>query len=619
MARNILLGLSLAAFLTASANEIEFTYNAYGAIPEGYGYKKDQVYDVGIALDSPQVIGNQIVGLKVPVYSTEYVTGVSVWLSKELTASKGSPTYFTPDEVSFDVELKDGELDFTFPEPYTIPEGGIYLGYSFTVSGLPSGASAEPVAVVAGANPGAIWLHASESQTKWSDISSRKEVMSAMTVTLAGDFNANGATVASNTKQMYAAKGEPAPLTIEVENWGEKGISSFDYTYTVDGAEGAGHFDFEESVPAILGRKGTAQIEIQAPATLGDYNVELKITKVNGEGNAIEQAPYAIPMTVQPFVATYRPLIEEYTGLRCGWCPRGYVMLEQMKLYHGDLFVGMAYHGSMEGDQMTYISESEFPLSFSGYPAASFNRGGNIDPSNIPTLWDASRDVNTTADIAVDLKWADGEQTKLIATAKVRFINDIPENPYLLSFALLADGMGNPTWGQSNAYADYEPTGVYAGPYWNLFVGQPSTVFGLTYNDVVVYYPDKQGIAESLPASIEAEKWYEYTFEVETANVRTIAGSNNIEDFNKTRVIAMVVNGKNGKPLNCISSIYPNGEKPEPEPVAVGSLDAEGVHVIATTYYDLQGRRISESTKGLNICCEKLSDGSVRSKKILTK
>lgn len=619
MGRNILLGLSLAAFLAASANEINFTYNAFGADAEGYGYKKEQVYDVAIALDAPQMVGSQIVGLNVPVYSTEYVSGASVWLSKELTASKGTQTYFTPDEASYAVEIKDGEISFDFPEPYTIPKGGIFLGYSFTVSGIPSGESAEPVAVVAGLTPGSLWLHASESQTKWSDLSGRKEVMSAMTVTLSGDFAENEASVASNTKQLYAAKGESALLNIEVENWGDKGISSFDYAYTVDGSEGTGHFDFEESVPAILGRKGIAQIEVQAPVALGDYNVELKITKVNGEDNAIEQAPYAIPMTVQPFVATYRPLIEEYTGLRCGWCPRGYVMLEQMKLYHGDLFVGMAYHGSMEGDQMTYISESDFPMYVSGYPAASFNRGGSIDPSNIPTLWDASRDVNTAADIAVDLQWADEEQTKLTASAKVRFINDIPENQYLLSFALLADGMGDPTWGQSNAYADYEPTGIYTGPYWNLFVGQPSTVFGLTYNDVVVCYPDKNGIAESLPASIEAEKWYEYTFEVETENVRTLKGSNNIKDFNKTRVIAMVVNGKSGKPLNCISSIYPNGEVPEPELMAVNTLDAEKVQVVATTYFDLQGRRINEPTKGLSICCEQLSDGSIRSKKILVK
>ncbi len=81
----------------------------------------------------------------------------------------------------------------------------------------------------------------------------------------------------------------------------------------------------------------------------------------------------------------------------------------------------------------------------------------------------------------------------------------------------------------------------------------------------------------------------------------------------------MVVNGKSGKPLNCISSIYPNGEVPEPEPVAVDPLEAEEAQVVATSYFDLQGRRIAAPARGLSICCEQLSDGSVRSKKILTK
>ncbi len=612
------MALSLAACLPAAADEIKFSYNAFGAEAEGYGYKKDQTYDIGIALDSKEMIGSKIVGLKVPVFSTEYVSDVSVWLSKELNATKGTQTYFTPDEASYGVELNNGELDFTFPEPYLIPEGGIYIGYSFNVSGLPSGQGADPVAITTGLTPGSLWLHASESQTKWSDLSGRKEIMSAMTVTLSGDFPANGASVSSTTKRIYAAKGETAPLKIELENWGTQGISSFDYAYTVGDSEGSGHYDFEETVPEILGRKGVAEIEIQAPKDLGDYDFDILITKVNGGDNAVAQNAYVIPMTVQPFVATYRPLIEEYTGLNCGYCPRGYVMLEQMRLYHGDLFVGMAYHGSMEGDQMTYIAESDFPMSFTGYPAASFNRGGNIDPSSIPSLWESTRDVNTAADIAINLEWADAEQTKLRANAKVRFVNDIPENNYLLSFALLADGMGNPAWGQSNAYTDFEPTGAYAEPYWDLFIGKGSKVFGLTYNDVVVYYPDKSGIAESLPASIEADKWYEYTFEVDTDKVRTLRGSNNISDFNKTRVIAIVVNGKSGKPLNCISSIYPNGEKPEPEPTAVETLDAEDVKIVGTTYYDLQGRKVGKPTKGLNICCEKLSDGTIRTKKVFT-
>ncbi len=104
-------------------------------------------------------------------------------------------------------------------------------------------------------------------------------------------------------------------------------------------------------------------------------------------------------------------------------------------------------------------------------------------------------------------------------------------------------------------------------------------------------------------------------FEVETDKVRTLQGSNNISYFNKTRVVAMVVNGKNGKPLNCISSIYPNGEKPGES--AVQTL--EEADITATSYYDLQGRMLSEPSKGLNVVKETLSNGTYRTKKVIVK
>ncbi len=615
MKKTALLSLSLVVAISASAGNIEFTYNATGAEPEGYGYKKDQTYDVGIALSSSELKGKKIVGFEVPVYSLEYVGSPKAWLSKALSATVGTETTFTPDVASYDATIENGILFFTFPEPYQIPEEGIYLGYSLSINGLPSSETAQPIAVTPGSTPGGLWLHASSSQTKWSDLSSRKELLSAMTVRLEGDFASNAATIGSKTQRIYAAKEGIAMMKASLENWGEQGISSFDYVYTVGDIEKSGSYQFEETVPAILGRKATAEIEIMAPAALGDYEVGIKVTKVNGVANETEQAPFTVPMTVQPFVATYRPLVEEYTGLRCGYCPRGYVMLEQMKLKYGDLFVAMAYHGTMEGDEMTYISPSDFPLSFTGYPASAFNRGTNMDPGNIPNIWELNRDVNPSAEIAVDLEWADAEQTKLVAKSKTRFISDIADSPYVLSFALVADGMGKPYWLQSNGYADYEPTGIYAGPYWDLFVGKGSPVAGLTFNDVVVYYPDVKGIKESLPQNIEADKWYEYTFEVETENVRTLQGTDYISDFNKTRVIGIVLNGKTGKPINCISSIYPDGKSPEVD--TVEGIGADEAEVVGVEVYDLQGRRISEPDAGLNIIREKLSDGSFRTKKVI--
>lgn len=600
---------------TASSEIMSFSYNSYGLEPTGFGYKKEQVYDIGIALNSPQVIGKKIVGYSVPVYDSEYVSEVKAWLSVGLNESMGRPSVFNPDVASYDTDIIDGMINFTLPEPYTIPENGIYLGYSFKVSNLPDGSNVNPVAVVHGTTPGGLFIHASESQIKWADLAKRNEYVSPITVIVEGDFNQNAATIQADVKQIFAAKDETSSATITIENWGTNEISSFDYTYTIADKTVEGFFEFQTPIPAFLGSRGTAEIELMPQPNLGDYECSISVTRVNGMTNQIHADVVSIPITVQPFVAQYRPLVEEFTGLGCGWCPRGYVMLEQMKLYHGNKFVAMAYHSPMfEHDAMDYIEQTEYPVEISSFPTASFNRGGTIDPSSIPAMWENSQNINTPAEIIVDLEWADESHTKLVAKSKTRFIYDIKDSDYLLSFALVADGLYNEKWGQNNAYTEFEAKEEYSGPFWDLFVGKESPVYGLTFNDVVVYYPDVFGIDGSLPSYIESDKWYENTFEIEIDKVKNLAGRNVVNDFNKTRVIAMVVNKNGGKPLNCISSVYPDGSFPALDNIESVTNDKS---VVKSVFYNLQGQIITKPYKGLFIRKDNLSDGSVQTSKVL--
>ena len=54
----------------------------------------------------------------------------------------------------------------TFNTPYVVPEEGVYVGYSFTVTDAETEA-AKPVAVVAGENPDAFYLHTSRTKLRW--------------------------------------------------------------------------------------------------------------------------------------------------------------------------------------------------------------------------------------------------------------------------------------------------------------------------------------------------------------------------------------------------------------------------------------------------------------------
>lgn len=612
MSRKILFGALVAMSLSSVAAEVDFSYNSGGLDPYGYGYSKPQEYDVAVALDAPDMVGKQVLGFSVPVFAADYVLQPKAWLSNELSVSK-LDSKFSPDLVCYDVVVKDGMIDFTFSEPYTVPESGVFVGYSFSFSDVPESSGLKPVAVADGNKAGGLWLHAGTSQKRWADISGRYEIVSAMTVRLAGDFPSDAAGCEIVGDRIYAARGESSVLNVNVVNSGSNGVSSFDYRYTVSGIEKSGTCTLPEPLPGILGRETQVAVDIDPVAELGEFDLRFCVTGVNGKSNGAGDSVAECGLTVQPFVAVYRPLVEEYTGRGCGWCPRGYVMLEQMHLYYGDQFVGLAYH-NYNNDGMSCVEK--LPFNASSAPACFFNRGATLDPGQIPAAWVKAKDNNTPADVQVWLEWADDSRTMLRATARTRFIYDIPENEYLFSFALIADGLTEATWGQSNSYGDYEMSDAYDSPYWDLFIGKGSPVTGLVYNDVVVYYKEISGVQGSLPADIKAEEWYEFSYEIPVDEVKTLGGVDVVKDFDKTRMVAIVLDGKTGKPLNCASSIYPDGSEPQPLPTAVGVVSSD-VATVAVRYFDLHGREVSVPVKGVYVEVMQMSDGSVVSKKIM--
>lgn len=76
----------------------------------------------------------------------------------------------------------------------------------------------------------------------------------------------------------------------------------------------------------------------------------------------------------------------------------------------------------------------------------------------------------------------------------------------------------------------------------------------------------------------------------------------------KLRVIAVITNGKSGKPINCASSPQIGQSGIE----TVGTANAE---VVVCQWFDLQGHRVSRPAEGIYILRETLSDGSTRTSK----
>ena len=590
------------------AAPVEFTVNAFGAPEQGYGFGKAETYDVAVLLKDADLTGKKVTGFKVATSASSSLSDVSGWLSNELKLMKNDAgdRVNDPDICSVKATCYNGMIEATFAEPVEIPAEGLYVGYSFT-QGTPG--NLKPVSVAEGNTAGGFFLHSTKSQQKWSDYAKRENVVSTMTVLLDGDMAADAATVVLPAKQ-YLSCEAGVKMPVIVYNHGSEPIRSIDYTFTAGALTGSGSWTAAEEIPGVFGRGTATSVDLPAAPEKGESTLTFTVTAVNGKPNGSLSGSAETAAEALDFIAVNRPLVEEFTGLNCGWCPRGYVALEQGKLYHGNQFVALAYHSTgYESGAMTCIDPSDFPISVSGYPAACVNRSTQIDPASILSRWEAIAAQPASCDVAVSLDWADEAHTVLKAVSSVRFLRDIDDCRYVWSIALVADGLSNPRWKQNNAYSEYPATGEYTGPFWDLFVGKEERVSGLEFNDVVVWYPEVRGIANSMPESVKAGETYEYETLIPVDEVVNLEGDHIVSDFGKVRAIAAVLDKVGGVPANSASSLY-IGQS------GVETVDAAS-EVVGREYYTLQGLRVERPGDGIYILVEKRSDGSRAARKVV--
>ena len=126
-----------------------------------------------------------------------------------------------------------------------------------------------------------------------------------------------------------------------------------------------------------IGASGKARIYFDAIDATGNYPVEIRVTSVNGK--SVDCAATEGTAEIYAFLPVNRPLVEEYTGLWCGFCPRGYMALEMMKELKGNLFIAAAYHN---GDPMSW--DGKTPNYVSGFPAAYINRSTSVNLKGHP-------------------------------------------------------------------------------------------------------------------------------------------------------------------------------------------------------------------------------------------
>lgn len=577
------------------------------------GDAKTQTYDVAMKLQNSELVGLHIDKVSFPLISTQNVSGLKVWLSTNLRVENGKNV---PNLIEIPVTATEsGFITAELPTPYTISEEGVYVGYSITVDEVDD-YNAYPIVIIDQANENGLYIHTSKVYLKWMDMSEEISASTYMIVEVSGASVKDNAVTPLAGNTTYVQVGEPFTVETTIVNHGAAGISSLDVEYTLDGKTQSKHINLEEPVANLLNLTSTISNEMEALNERGNYDLAVKIVKVNGVDNEDVNNESITPVVALTSIPKHRALLEEYTGTWCGWCVRGYAALEKLAELYSDEYVLVSYHNS---DPMEILLSdgytNEFPSNVAGFPDAYVDRVLEVDPyygydadygiepMTITRPLNDRCKVFGFANIELDAV-INEDASSVNVNTYVTFPFDATEANYGLEYVLVADGLTGEgsDWAQSNYYSGDSD----AAEDENLapFVAQGSYVPGLVFNDVAAQVSATNGITieGSIPTTIVADQIinHEYTFTL--ADAVNTSGAPVIQDTNKLKVVAILVNNETGEVLNankCNVTL----------PTGIKVINENSNKSARAEYYDVSGRRTAAPQRGVNIV--RKNDGSV--------
>lgn len=599
--------LSVAPLTCMAATEANFSYASGNLSLEQWGTEKTyENYDIAIRLDDPMLVGKKITGMSVGVPSSAYISDLSGWLSSELKISGKNNV---PDIVSVEGSVSNGALNITFPEAYTIPQTGVYVGYSLKIGGTAVAASAQPISVVSGAKEGSFFVHTTRAYLSWKDLSTELGLTSTINVALEGDFLEDALAVMA-LPNIMADPDKEVVIPTQLRNDGANQISSIEYEVEINGKKSQFSYTFKNTnrMTRFL-QTETIELPIGLINSVGRTIYSLTVTSVNGKPNNSASPVATGDVDVVAYRPVNRPLLEEYTAFTCGYCPRGMAAFERMYELYPDDFIGVAYHSD---DEIAFTAS--FPNPCPALPTAYMNRTTKCDPYfglttgtfGIEEFWNQERQKEVPMGIELTVLWNDEERTKLNANAQVVFVAPADQQ-YSLTYLLVTGGLKNDDWYQSNYYSGNTASGWISEM--NQFFKADHIMRGVVYDDIAAMSAPYSGIEGSLPASPEPYAICRHSYEFDLSQCVSRKGVNMAPDKDKIRVVGIVVDAE-GKAVNSFMA------KPSGFGNGVDTI-AENEEVVETRYFDLSGRHLSSAPeKGICIVREILANGNSRSYKV---
>ncbi len=527
----------------------------------GYGVGTQADYEAAIKIaKSDPVMGNATIkAVRIWLNGTTIpkITSLKIWTTKTLKINAQGVLYAQDVDLS---TLTAGANDIEFTTPFAINNAVTYIGFTMTLDGQDN-------AVMCGGEyeAGTFFFRATAVQTNWQSLTGHGK--------LALQVLAEGAVVPQNCAIMTSTNlgthnyqvGDEAIVPVTIKNKGQNPISSISYTITTNNDPATATPEVTVAMDNVpFNGTATFNASFDTSEALNSTRT-VTITKVNGEPNEAQanQCVASGNFAVMAYLFTKVPVIEEFTGTWCGWCPRGFVAMETANELYGDKVVLIAAHN---GDPMEIAGYNPVMATVSGFPDAKANRNQEFDPNPpaIQSIINQSLNEVPIGKVDIVAQWNDEAMTKIDVKSNSMFAFAEENANYGIALVLTEDGMHGTgsSWGQSNYYS-----GQSGYPdYMSWWCSQGSRVSGLSYNFVAVAAWDiLSGANGSVPTSFAAGEALPYNF------LADISSNTIIQDKSKLKIAALLIDRAANKIINAAQTTISDYSS-----VVPGDVDGDG-------------------------------------------
>ncbi len=332
---------------------------------------------------------------------------------------------------------------------------------------------------------------------------------------------------------------EPITVTATLTAFSEENINAFTAYYEHKGET------FTKEITGLSLKEGeshTFSFDQKIPVSVGDtirYKVWAKVNDTEADAVHCTTVPFL-------FIPQRKVVVEEGTGMWCGFCPKGIVAMEEMHKKYPETFIGIAVHY----DDVMEVQGYAAPLAFPAYPSAFVNRIHVSNPPMVEATIDGKHcyttlhgglettflkalEETTHAEVALNVETT---EDKINATVSTRFAVPLKNVNYQIAIAVIENNVTEAYYYQENYFAGTStPIGGYES--------MPDRIIAPTFQEVArAIYDNYKGIPGSVPANCEVGETCVFNFSTDIPE--------SVKNIDNAQIIAMLINQENGEILN---------------------------------------------------------------------